>query len=97
MLQLTKATQIISDQSKMGWFVVDIFSSSDNNNPEFVQNGSLEIQFSKLDGSGISKWVFVSREGSFASTGELGCKYKIWTTGQVDKLKTCSKRVSLIT
>lgn len=69
-MQFIKAVAEIEKQSALGWYTIDIFSNSDNVDPTAIKSGTLEIQFAKLNGDGISKWLFISSTGETANIGD---------------------------
>ena len=73
-LQFTKVVKVLAELSADGWYPVDILSNSDNNKQNVIKNATIEIQCSRLDGSGISKWVVIDKQGNVIFFGELNGK-----------------------
>lgn len=69
-MQLIKAVAEIERQSAVGWYAIDIVSHSSNSDLTIVKSGIIELQFAKLNGDGISKWVFIARDGKQVNIGE---------------------------
>jgi hypothetical protein len=69
-LQITRAATEIKKQSDNGWFVIDILSFNDNRNVNQIHSASIKIRFAKLNGDGISKWIFINTIGEVYNIGE---------------------------
>jgi propanediol dehydratase large subunit len=65
--QIIKSSNIILEQSKLGWYVINILTCKDINK---VDNAMLKIQFSKLTGDGISKWIIVDKDATVVKFAE---------------------------
>jgi hypothetical protein len=64
-LQITKAAAEIKNQSDKGWYVIDILSFNDNRNINQIHSASIKIKFARLNGDGISRWIFINTKVSY--------------------------------
>ncbi len=70
-VQILQAADEIRRQIADGWFLVDSLSDSDNDDPTQIENATLKLEFAKLNGDGISKWIVISKDGTIFNFGEF--------------------------